>query len=165
VSFDLAVLSAARPLEADEARDAYERLASGEEWSAVLPQDGRIAQFIASLSARWPDLDTLPEDQLDASPWSGGFEVSPAPILLTMRWSAPDEVIHFCEATASGLGLNLFDPQDGTLYSPGRGPRQATPRPDKTLICEACGKLIEPGAPHAESPRLMHLECMVKSFP
>jgi len=165
VSFDLAVLSAARPLDAEQARDAYERLASGEEWYAVLPQDDRVAQFVAALSARWPDIDTLPEDQIEASPWSNGFDVSPAHVLLNMRWSSPDEIIQFCEATASALGLNLFDPQDGTLYAPGREPRRATPRPQKTLVCESCGKLIEPGTPHAESPRLMHLECMFKSFP
>ncbi|HEY6876322.1 MAG TPA: hypothetical protein VI384_08180, partial [Candidatus Dormibacteraeota bacterium] len=113
MSFDLAVLSATRPLTADQARDAYHRLASGENWSAVLTPDDRIAEFVAAVSARWPEVDTLPESQLDASPWSNGFDVSPAHVLLNIRWSSPDTVIKFCEETASRLGLNLFDPQDG----------------------------------------------------
>jgi hypothetical protein len=165
MSFDLVVLSGARPLNADEARDAYKRLCSGAQWSEVLVADDRIARFIAALSARWPDIDTLPDAELDASPWSGGFEVSPAHVILTMKWSAPDAVIEFCEVTALGLGLNLFDPQDGNLYSPGREPRQADVLPEKTMVCEHCGKLIEPGTPHAESPRLLHLECLFSEFP
>jgi hypothetical protein len=165
VSFDLVVLSGTRPLDADEARDAYERLCSGAPWSEVLRADDRIAQFVAALSARWPDLDTLAEAELGASPWADGFEVSPAHVAMTMKWSAPEAVIEFCRVTALGLGLNLLDPQDGTLYSPGREPRQATPLPPKTMVCEHCGKLIEPGTPHAESPRLLHLECLFSEFP
>jgi len=165
VSFDLVVLSGARPLDADAARLAYEHLAEGREWSAVLQKDDRIAQFVAALSARWPDIDTLPESEIEASPWSGGFEVSPAHVALTMRYSVDDAVIQFCESTALKLGLNLFDPQDGTLYSPNEEPRQATPRIQKTLICERCGKLIEPSTPHVESPNLMHMECLLRQFP
>lgn len=151
MSFDLVVLSAMRPLDADEARNAYTHLASGEDWSAVLDEDPRIAQFAAAFSARWPDI--------------GESDVSPAHVALSMGWAAPDAVIEFCEATAEELGLNLFDPQDGTLYAPGREPRQATPLPQKTLICERCGKLIEPGTPHAESPRLLHMECLFQELP
>lgn len=166
VSFDLAVLSGAQPLSADQAREAYERLAAGEQWSAVLQPDPRVAQFVSALSARWPDLGTLPATQMDTSPWSNGFEVSPAHVLINMRWSAPDQVIGFCETTAARLGLNLFDPQDGTLYAPGKDPMSATPRPQKTLTCEVCGKLIDPGTPYAESPKVMHMTCLFsKGFP
>jgi hypothetical protein len=143
------VLSGARDLDADEARDAYQQLAAGADWTAVLGRDARIDQFVAALSARWPDIDT---------------EVSPAHVILTMGFDAPDAVIAFCEATASGLGLNLFDPQDGTLYSPGKEPRQATPVPEKRLICEQCGERITPGEPHVESPRLLHMKCLLPGF-
>jgi hypothetical protein len=146
VSFDLVVLSGARDLDADEARDAYHELAAGADWAAVLGRDARIDQFVAALSARWPDIDT---------------EVSPAHVILTMGFDAPDAVTAFCEATALGLGLNLFDPQDGTLYSPGKEPRRATPLPEKTLICEQCRELIAPGESHVESPRLLHLRCLL----
>ena len=165
MSFDLAVLSGTRPLDADQAREAYESLGRGVDWSAVLPEDGRILQFVAALSARWPDIDTLREAEVESSPWSGGFEVSPAHVALTTRFSAPNAVFEFCTSTALGLGLNVFDPQDGTLYSPGKDPRMATPRPQKTLICEACGKPIEAGTPHAETPKLIHLECLFQQLP
>jgi len=151
VSFDLVVLSGARPLDADEAREAYEHVASGADWRAVLHQDPRIAQFVEALSTRWPDI--------------GELEESPAHAILSIGGSAPDAVIEFCETTASGLGLNLFDPQDGTLYSPGREPQLAAWRPLKTLICEHCGKPIEPGTPHAESPRVLHMECLFSVLP
>jgi len=151
VSFDLAVLSGAKQLSADQALDAYERLASGAEWSEVLQADTRVAQFVAALSEQWPDI--------------GEVESSPAHVFLSISGRAPDAAVEFCETKASELGLNLFDPQDGTLYSPGQEPRRATPRPQKTLICDRCGKLIEPGTPHAESPRLLHLECLSQELP
>jgi hypothetical protein len=164
MTFDLGILSGARRLDPDQARDAYERLSQGAKWSSVLAADDRVANFIAALSARWPDLDTLPRSQVDASPWSGGFEVSPAHVLLTMRFSAPDSVVEFCVTTALGLGLNVFDPQDGTLYSPGEKPRKAKVPPRKTLICEHCGKIIEPGTPYAESPNVLHMACLMQRF-
>ena len=151
MSFDLAVLSGANALTADQARDAYHHLASGADWSEVLQEDANIARFAAALSAQWPDI--------------GEVDVSPAHVLLGIGWLAPDAAIEFCEATASELGLNLFDPQDGTLYAPGREPQKATPRAQPTLICEHCGKLIEPGTPHAESPRLLHMECLFQELP
>jgi hypothetical protein len=164
VSFDLVVLSGAKHLDADEARDAYERLAAGAEWSSVLQKDDRIAQFVTALSARWPDIDTLSEAEVAGSPWSGGFDVSPAHVIMTMSLSAPDAVLEFCEAKALDLGLNVFDPQDGTLYSPGREPTQSTPRPQKTLICERCGELIEPGTPYVEFPNLLHMKCLMQQL-
>jgi hypothetical protein len=81
-----------------------------------------------------------------------------------MRFSAPGAVIDFCVETALQLGLNVFDPQDGTLYSPGEKPRKAKGRPQKTLICEHCGKVIEPGTPYAESPNLLHMACLMQRF-
>ena len=151
MSFDLVVLSGAKPLTADQARDAYHHVASGGDWSRVLQKDDRIAQFLAAFSARWPD---APVEIYD----------SPAHAILSISGSAPDDVIEYCEATVSGLGLNLLDPQDGTLYSPGKEPRTATPAPQETLICEHCGKVIEPGTPHGEFPKVMHLECLFKTL-
>jgi hypothetical protein len=151
VSFDLAVLSGVKPLTADEARDAYHHVASGADWSEVLQEDPRVTQFAAALSSRWPDI--------------GEVDVSPACVLLSIGGSAPDSLIEFCETTAAELRLNLFDPQDGTLYAPGREPMKATSLPQKTLICQRCRKVIEPGTPHAESPRLLHMECLFQELP
>ena len=151
MGFDLAVLSGAKQLTADEARDAYSQLASGANWSEVLQGDPRIAQFAAALSTQWPDI--------------GEVDVSPAYVFLGISGLAPEAAIEFCETTASELGLNLFDPQDETLYAPGREPQKATPLPQRTLICQRCGKVIEPGTPHAESPRLLHLECLAQELP
>jgi hypothetical protein len=164
MTFDLGILSGARRLDPDQAREAYERLCTGTEWSSVLAADDRVAQFVAGLSVRWPDLDSLEQSEVEASPWSGGFDVSPAHVLLAMRFSAPDAVVDFCLATAITLGLNVFDPQDGTLYSPGEKPRKAKARPQKTLICEHCGRIIEAGTPYAESPNLLHMACLMQRF-
>jgi hypothetical protein len=164
VSFDLVVLSGAKPLDADGAREAYERLCEGAEWSTVLAEDDRVAQFVAALSAQWPDIDALPESEVDSSPWSSGFEVSPAHVVIAMRFSAADAVVEFCSATALSLGLYVFDPQDGTLYSPDHEPRRAKKRAQKNLTCERCGKAIDPGTPYAESPNVLHMACLMQQF-
>ena len=150
MSFDLGVLSAAEALDADAARNAYHRLASGVAWHEVLKEDPRVAQFATAFTERWPD--------------SVELEASPAHLILSIPGSAPDEIVNFCESTAMRLGLYLFDPQDETLYSRGDRPRKATPLPKKALICEACGKPIAPVEPHAESPRLLHMECLFREF-
>jgi hypothetical protein len=151
VSFDLVVLSGKRPLDADGARDAYHHVSSGADWKEVLQEDARVAQFVAGLTARWPD---APLEVYE----------SPAHVLLSISGRAPDEVIEYCESMVSKLGLNLFDPQDGTLYSPGQEQRKASPLPQKTLICEHCGRVIEPGTPHGEYPKVMHMECLFKTL-
>src|SRR5712691_4705268 len=81
MSFDLAVLSAAKALTADQARDAYSQLASGADWSEVLQEDPRIAQFAAALSAQWPDI--------------GEVDVSPAHVSLGITGLAPEAAIDF----------------------------------------------------------------------
>jgi hypothetical protein len=152
VSFDLVVLSATRPLDANAARDAYHRIAAGAVWSDVLEEDPRIAKFAAAFESHWP--------------MTAEVDASPAYVILSISGSAPDEVIPFCESTAMQLGLNLFDPQDETLYARGQPPRKATPLPRPTLICARCGKLIE--GMHIESPglgqppRLLHMECFAQ---
>ena len=149
MSFDLVILSGVKHLDADAARDAYHHVASGAPWSEVLEEDARVAQFAAAFTARWPDTVEL--------------EASPAHLILSIPGSAPDAVIEFCETTAIRMGLNLFDPQDETLYSPGQPPRKAKPLPRPTLICQRCGKLIE-GGPYVESPRLLHLDCLTEEL-
>src|SRR3989442_15392296 len=105
MSFDLGILSGTRRLDPDQARDAYGRLARGAKGSSVLAADDRVAQFVASLSARWPDIDSLSKSEVDASPWSGGFEVSPTHVLLTKRFSSFGQAVEFCVVTPLGLGL------------------------------------------------------------
>lgn len=144
-------MSGAKALDADTARDAYLHVASGAAWNEVLKEDPRIALFVAAFTERWPDTVEL--------------EASPAHLVLSIPGSAPDEIVNFCESTAMRLGNYLFDPQDETLYSRDDQPRKATPVPRQALICEACGKSIEPSAPHAESPRLLHIECLSRELP
>jgi len=151
VSFDLAIRSAARPLDPDQALRAYQRLAEGEEWSSVLPEDPRIGPFVRALGARWPDLDSLPESEVDASPWSGGFELSPAHAVVFIRWSRCEEIAPVVIATALQPGLFVLDPQEGILHSPDGSERPITPVAAPSLVCERCGKPIEAGEPYAEA--------------
>src|SRR5437762_1984661 len=55
MSFDLGILSGAQRLDPDQAREAYERLGTGTEWSSVLAADDR-----ARSSRRAPLTRNLP---------------------------------------------------------------------------------------------------------
>ncbi len=72
--------------------------------------------------------------------------------------------MHTTNSRLARTGLKYFKKTHASPNSP-RHPQKATPRPQPTLICERCGKLIESGTPHAESPRLLHLECLSQELP
>lgn len=78
MSYDLVALSGVEPLEADRAADIYHRLCDGQAWDSLLRQDPNVAAFVKEITRLWPQLDDVPEDEVDASPWSVEFELSPA---------------------------------------------------------------------------------------
>lgn len=118
VSFDLAVFSAVRSLTADEARDVYVRLGDGEDWTAMLEADERVDQFADEIRARWPDIDDLPDEEVDDSPWSIGFDVSLAYMIVSFVWSRVDDAVPSFVEAAKKHGLYVFDPQEDALQLP-----------------------------------------------
>jgi len=168
VSWDLAILSNIVPLDADQALSAYWRLCDGEVWSEVLQPDGRIADFVREITARWPDINDVSDDQLDSCPWSIGLSPSPADVILCMRYDRVDVVAPVCVDTALRLGLNVFDPQAGVLHSPGQEPRAITPTPPEERICAECGRPIgqsESFGKHIDSEGWLHIGCLFRPKP
>src|SRR5258708_3528595 len=127
VSFDLVVLSGAKALDADGAQEIYGHLCDGEPWDRFLVPDPKIADFVLEITRRWPQVDDIPSDEVDRSPWSVRFDVSPAHVISAMVWSRADDVAPVYIGIALKHGLNVFDPQEGILHSPGMAPRGSTP--------------------------------------
>lgn len=121
MSFDLCVLSAKRPLTREEAAEAYSRLADDTN-AAVLEADERIGLFLAEITARWPQIDDVPEEDEDECPWSVEFDQSPAHIISCIRWDRAERVYRVYVEMAMRHGLYVYDPQEDELHSPPEDP-------------------------------------------
>jgi hypothetical protein len=77
-----------------------------------------VAGFFDALRARYPDIDTASDAEVDESPWASGFEVSDDHVLLNIRWKAPDDVIMAIVELAAEHGLVLYDPQGDEVHLP-----------------------------------------------
>ena len=121
MSFDLAVWHGTRALSTEEAAGIHEALCEGRALpsAAGVTASPSVDAFLAALHARYPNLDSLPEDAVDASPWASGFEASDHHVLLNFRWgSASDEAVAAAVDLARSHGLVLFDPQGPQVHLP-----------------------------------------------
>jgi hypothetical protein len=117
VSYDIAVWEGDRPANDKAALVAYNemwaRYENGDE-----PASGRILNFIAELTARYPDLDDLPNDEVDDSPWASGSlreDVIGPFVYFTLVPSKVDEMVPFIVEAARRHELVCFDPQQAKL--------------------------------------------------
>jgi len=126
MSFDLGVWYSRRPLSNGEAAEIYGALAEGTDLptDAAVEPSPVVAAFLTALDARYPNLDALPEDQVDESPWASGFESSERHVLLNLRWGASDDVVLWIVRLAAEHGLVLFDPQGDEVHLPPTMPKR-----------------------------------------
>ncbi|MGA5424462.1 hypothetical protein [Streptomyces lavendulocolor] len=116
MSYDLAIWQGEVPASDREAAKVHRRLFDAYlERDELLPMETKIAEFIAALTDRWPD-----QNAEDDSPWAGiplsGGASGPY-VYITLAWSGAEEVSAYVAQTASGFGLNCFDPQMRALRS------------------------------------------------
>src|SRR3982751_1809210 len=118
MSFDLAAWHSERALDASTADAVYQAICAGSPMPMddVVTPSPRVSRFLAALGARYPDLDALPEEQVDDSPWSSGFEYTDAHAIFNIRWPRAEQMLAEMRELATAHGLVLYDPQDGTVY-------------------------------------------------
>jgi hypothetical protein len=118
MSYDLAVWEGDRPVDDTAADQLFRELYDHYiDTDAEYPPTLRIAQYVAALLERWPDLT---EDEDDISPWSTGpliGEASGPLIYFPMRYSMADDASAYAAQVASSMGLVCFDPQCQQLRS------------------------------------------------
>jgi hypothetical protein len=113
MSYDVAVWDGERPADDEQALRTYEAL-----WErygdAAEPPSPRILDYIAALTARYPDLTEHSSDDVDASPWADGpltLDVKGPFFYFALVYSKVDEALPFIAETARRHGLVCFDPQ------------------------------------------------------
>ena len=119
MSFDLAVLSGKKPLKQEDAGGIYVQLCEEPDtWSNLLEPDERVAAFVHEITTRWPQIDDVPEEEVDDCPWNVAFDQSPAHAISCIAWSRADEVFPVYVEAALRHALYVYDPQEDNLLAP-----------------------------------------------
>jgi hypothetical protein len=119
MSFDLAVWYPQKRLGDEEAGELYLRLCDGDISGVV--EHPAVEAFYAEVTAKHPEIDTIPEDKLDdhdLCPWSCKLDHSPAHVALSCVWSKATYVDQFVRSLARKHGLALYDPQTDRVTYP-----------------------------------------------
>ena len=99
----------------DAARQ-YAALLEGKQVSK--PWDAAVYRFLTQLTELYPDIETLPEDKADDSPWACSLEVSDAHVIMALRLDRYASVFPAIIQLANHHGLVCFDPQNVKVHLP-----------------------------------------------
>ena len=117
MSADLAVWHADTELSVDEAQDLYQRLCKGK----LVPSEhhASIDAFYGDLCKRYPEIDTISEDEASESPWSCAHDRSGSHVIMCMTFGDHlEEAAQFVIDLAATHGLVCYDPQEPELHLP-----------------------------------------------
>jgi hypothetical protein len=81
----------------------------------------RVESFYADLIAKYPEIDTVPDDHIDDHdycPWSCALDHSSGHVLMPCVWSQAEKVECVVRELARKHGLAVYDPQQGRIYYP-----------------------------------------------
>jgi len=112
MSFDLGVWKSKTALSRAEAEEIFARLCDAD--LSVVEPTADMEQFYAILTTRYPELDDVPESEIDRSPWSVRLDVSDrlrGHVAISIVWSRAKEVADFVRELAAECDLLCYDPQ------------------------------------------------------
>lgn len=76
-----------------------------------------IAAFMTELTDRYPRLESLPDEERMASPWSGDFDVSDDQVRIAMGGHQCPDAVEFIMELAEKHGLVCFDPKTRSILT------------------------------------------------
>jgi len=118
MSYDLAVWHSGTSITDEDAEKQYKEFCD-DIFPQITPEaKERVGGFVSEVTTRYPQIDGLPEDQVDDSPWSCAFDALWGYCVMSMVYSAAEEVAPFVVAMAAKHGLVCYDPQGGNVYLP-----------------------------------------------
>jgi len=123
MSCDFGIWFPHKRLSNKEAGEIYQRLCEGDT-SDVHPHSA-VDAFYAELTAKHPELDTIPEDRIDDHdycPWSCALDRSPGHVVTACVWSRADYVTQLVHDLARRHGLAVYDPQSDRITYPDDAP-------------------------------------------
>jgi hypothetical protein len=77
-----------------------------------------VYAFYNDLTARYPEIDMLAEEDIDASPWASSLDRSGFHVIMFILEDRAEEVIPVVLELAERFGLICFDPQSKKVHLP-----------------------------------------------
>ncbi len=128
MSFDLGVWYSSQPLTAAEAEERYSAFHGNENWNGngngigntddQAATDERLTRFVDELTSRYPQIDDVADDEIDACPWSLTFELSSTHVTMPVMWARAEEIAPVVMEIADRHGLVCYDPQSRKIHLP-----------------------------------------------
>lgn len=117
MSYDLAVWQWDTELSAKEALKLYQKLCTQE--CVPSEQSPNVAAFYTELCARYPEIDDLPEEEVDGCPWSCAHDKSGQHLIMCMNYGdSLESTAQWIIGLAAKHNLVCFDPQGTNVYQP-----------------------------------------------
>jgi hypothetical protein len=119
MSCDFGVWYPEKRIANDEAGKLYIRLCDSDTSGVV--SHPAIDAFHAELTARHPEIDTIPEEKIDNRdycPWSCKLDHSPGHVIMSCVWPKATYVHQLVQELASKHGLAVYDPQSDEVTYP-----------------------------------------------
>lgn len=117
MSFDLCVFHTEKPHSDDDGIDRYMAYGQEDDLSPWIEPNPRVAAFLADLTAQYPDIDDVPEQNVDECPWAAGFDASEGHVVMPMVFSWAERMYPIITGLAEKHGLVCFDPQEGKIVA------------------------------------------------
>ena len=115
-SFKLGVWNSQADLSDDEAAGLYFRLIDGK-WTPP-GFDAEVYAFYSRLTGCYPEIDLVPENELDSCPWACAIELSGAHVILAIQPDQSESMLPLVLSLAEEHGLVCFDPQSAKVHLP-----------------------------------------------
>jgi hypothetical protein len=114
--FYLGVWNSPTAISDDEAAARYRALNSEK---PVAPEfDYHVYTFYRRLTSLYPEVEMVPEDDLDSCPWACGLDVTGDHLIMAIQPEQSEEVVPHILALAAQEGLVCFDQQSGKVHLP-----------------------------------------------
>ncbi len=116
MSFYLAVWRSPAAISDSEAASRYQSL--NRDRTTPPSFDFQVYTFYSLLTALYPELELVPESEIDTCPWACAIDMSGSHVILAIRPEAFEEVAPQVRALAEEHDLVCFDPQAGKVHLP-----------------------------------------------
>ena len=147
MSYKLAVWHSARAVSDKEAADLFTRLY--EQRKVPIEQHIDVYSFYNELSALYPEVDMVAEEDLDACPWACAHERSGTHVIMSVMDEKATELLPTVLKLAEKHGLVCFDAQANKVHLPSQLQSAASSERGGTLFIvemdEGQGKEYEVG--------------------
>ena len=118
MSFDLGVWYSSRPLTDEEAAERHRACCDNGDIDRLIEPHQSVADFVSEVTARYPQIDDVPEDEIEHCPWSVAFDPSKGHVTMPICWSRVEDVAPVVMELAAKHGLVCYDPQMGKVHLP-----------------------------------------------